>query len=115
MHLEPGMIVVIGAVLIFYLRLIILQRERVRQVRRATLTRTKKNKNKSKYSSPEQTPGFSLFVSNRRDQVIGVIGLLVIVTGLLLYTGKPPFPNLQTYWWIPTAAGIIAFSFLFKL
>jgi hypothetical protein len=44
MHIDPGLAVVIEAVLIFYLRLIILQRERVKQVRRAEVKNAKNAK-----------------------------------------------------------------------
>jgi len=35
--------------------------------------------------------------------------------GLLLYAGVLPLAALQPYWWLPTALGVVAFSWLFKL
>lgn len=115
MRIEPGMAVVIGAVLIFYLRLIILQRERVKQVRRAEAARVNVKQGKAKNTPPEPAPGFSVFSPVRRDQVIGAFGLALMVLGLLLNAGRLPFPTFQPYWWLPTSLGIVLFSFAFKL
>jgi hypothetical protein len=41
-------------------------------------------------------------------------GVLAILFGTLLYAGRLQLPNLQQYWWIPTALGIILFSWGFK-
>ena len=47
--------------------------------------------------------------------MIGITGVVAILVGLLLNLGWLPFPLAQTYWWVPTALGIIAFSWLFSL
>jgi hypothetical protein len=36
------------------------------------------------------------------------------LVGVLLYAGLLPFSLAQTYWWLPTSLGIIAFSWLFN-
>ncbi len=112
MNIDTGLAVVIAAVLIFYLRVIVLQRERAKQVRRsveANLSAKKKAK------QPSQPPTYSVLSPNRRDQVIGGFGVFLIVIGVLLYAKIIPAPVLQTYWWIPTSIGIVAFSWLFRL
>jgi len=72
MNIDTGMAVVIGAVLIFYLRLIILQRERAKQVRRTAEANVPVKK---KVKQPPQPPTrYSILNPNRRDQVISGIG-----------------------------------------
>ncbi len=116
MNLDTGSAVVIFAVLVFYLRLIILQRERVKRLRAAEANQIK-NKKKSKAAArkPPEPARFSILSPNRRDLVIAGIGLLVIVIGVLLKLEIIPGESLQTYWWIPTALGIVAFSWGFRL
>jgi hypothetical protein len=53
--------------------------------------------------------------SNKYDRIVGGVGALSIVVGVLLNAGLLPFPAAQPYWWIPTAVGIVAFSWAFKL
>jgi hypothetical protein len=114
MNIDPGLAVVILAVLIFYLRLIILQRERVKRMTQTPVA-TGKTKKKPKSAVSTPAPIYSILSQNRRDQVIGLIGMLVILTGVLLNAQLIPWPMAQPYWWIPTAIGIIAFSWAFKL
>jgi hypothetical protein len=113
MNIDTGLAVVILAVLVFYLRLIVLQRERAKQVRRTAEANLSTKKRAKQPSQP--APRFSILSPNRYDQVIGGIGVLLIILGVLLYAKILPFPGLQTYWWIPTAVGIVAFSWLFRL
>jgi len=113
MNIDTGTAVVIGAVLIFYLRLISLQRERAKQVRRAVEANVSVKKKAKQTSQPP--PRYSILSPNRRDQAIGGIGALLILIGVLSYAKILPIPALQTYWWIPTSIGIVAFSWLFRL
>jgi len=116
MNIDTGLGVVIVAVLIFYLLLIILQRERAKQVRRAAEANVSNRKmKKGKQQAPAVAPRYSILSPNRRDRAIGGIGVCLILVGVLLYAKILPAPILQTYWWIPTAVGIVAFSWLFRL
>jgi len=114
MNIDTGVIVVIAAVLIFYLRLIIIQRQRVKQVS-PKFQASGKNKGKAKKRPPEPLPQYSVLSRNPRDRLIAIAGLFLIVLGLLLTLKIIPLPTWQPYWWIPTAIGIIAFSWGFKL
>ena len=42
------------------------------------------------------------------------IGIPAILIGVLMNAGIIPLPGIQAYWWIPTAGGIVAFSWAFK-
>jgi len=117
-NIEPGLVVVILAVLVFYLRLIIMQRQRAKQLQRpgqgAAKAQSGAHRQKNTPAEPQKTaPHYTVLSQKRIDRVIGAAGALLIVLGLLLYAGL--IYNLQAYWWIPTALGIVAFSWLFKL
>lgn len=116
MHLDTGQAVVILAVLVFYLRLIILQRQRVKQVRLEQIAR-QANKAKKGHSvaSPVSPARFSVLSSNPRDRVIGGLGAGLILLGVLYFGKVLPPVALQNYWWILTSGGIVAFSWLFRL
>jgi hypothetical protein len=112
MNIDPGLVIVIASVLIFYLRLIVLQRQRAKQLAPKPEASSKK---KGK-GLPESPPvHYSIISQSRRDQAIGVAGAVAILVGILLYGNLLPFPLGQTYWWVPIALGIIAFSWLFSL
>ncbi len=111
MHLDTGLAVIVIAVLIFYLRLIIIQRERIRQNRQKAQAPGKK-KRKSLQELPP--PSYSILSQEKRDWIIAGAGIALIVLGILLYLRIIPFPLAQAYWWLPIAAGIVAFSWGFK-
>jgi len=112
MNIDTGMAVVIVAVLIFYLRLIIIQRERVKKVAR-TLESGGKTTKKGK-AQPDEYPRFSILSRNSRYWIIAGLGILAILFGALLNGNILPIAGLHAYWWIPTALGILAFSWAFK-
>ena len=114
MNLDPGLAVVILAALIFYLRLIIIQRERVRRISQAPVA-TGKAKKKANNPPPKTLPRYSILSQNRRDRAIGLAGVVAILVGVVLNAQLIPWLAAQPYWWILTAAGIIAFSWAFKL
>lgn len=113
MKIEPGLLVVIGAVLVFYLRLIILQRQRLKQLGQKPPP-VGKGKSSSKKTS-DAPVRYTILSRNKQDLVIGLFGALGIIIGVLLNAGGLPVSPASAYWWIPTAIGIIAFSWAFKL
>lgn len=115
MKLDTGLAVVILAVLVFYLRLIIIQRQRAKQVKlnqekESARNRQKKGKQPSAPANP-----YSVLSPRKIDRIIGIAGGILILFGVLLYADILSLPTLQTYWWIPTALGIVGFSWLFQL
>lgn len=120
MKIDIGVAVVIFAVLVFYLRLIILQRQRAKQLPRkqqgaAKTSQRAKNKSNAPDLTPKPAPRYTILSHKRRDQAIGIAGILLILTGILLNSGIVYIPSLQPFWWIPTSLGIVAFSWLFQL
>jgi hypothetical protein len=114
MNIDTGLAVVIIAVLVFYLRLIIIQRQRAKKVAQSKqASQTGKKKSKKQPEAPQ--PGYSILSKSNLDRGIAIGGVLLMVAGILLYTKIIPLPSIQPYWWIPTAAGIVLFSWAFKL
>lgn len=112
MRIDIGMIVVIGAVLVFYLRLIVIQRQRANQIQRE---RSAAGAKKSKNQAQVTQPSYSILSANPRNLAIGGAGALGILAGVLLFAGVLPLPAIQPFWWIPAALGIVAFSWAFEL
>lgn len=108
MNIDTGLAVVIIAVLIFYLRLIGLQRERVKRIAVAS-----QGSEKKKNKTVNHAERYTILSPRRRDRVIAGSGGVAVLIGVLLYLNISPV--LQPYWWIPTAIGIVAFSWAFKV
>ncbi|MBN2146488.1 MAG: hypothetical protein JW726_03830 [Anaerolineales bacterium] len=111
MNIDTGTAVVIGAVLIFYLRLIILQRQRAKALQQTAQAAGKKGKGKAQQAPPR----YSIISPRRLDRVTAGVGVAAILAGVLLNVGILPPATVQPYWWVPMAAGIVAFSWLFRL
>lgn len=118
LNMETGSIVVIIAVLIFYLRMILLQRQRAQRIRYERQTyaaNAAKARKKGKAPPPPPTaPEYSLLSRHPRDRVIGIAGVVLILVGVLLYSALNPWQAAADYWWIPLSAGIVLFSWLFQ-
>ncbi|MBN2547764.1 MAG: hypothetical protein JXB15_01300 [Anaerolineales bacterium] len=120
MRIDIGLAVVIAAVLVFYLRLIIIQRQRAKRLKPAIPTNGGKSKStrgakRASAIQPTRPKDYSVLSSSSLNRFIGAAGFVFILLGALLYAGVIPAISLQPYWWIPTALGIVAFSWLFQL
>ena len=109
MQIDMGTAVIILAVLIFYLRLIIIQRERARRLRQV---RNPGKKTRDKQQSI--LTNYSILNQDLHGRVIAGSGILAILAGVLLNLKVIQWNPVQTYWWVPVAAGIVAFSWGFK-
>lgn len=102
--MDIGTIIVIIAVLLFYLRLIILQRQTAKRLNPVPV------KDQKKKQSIENKPSSVWILSrNRRDWIFAVIGLGMILFGLLTRAGVIPIAQ-EPIWWIVTAVGLVPFS-----
>ena len=121
MNIDTGLAIVILAVLVFYLRLIIIQRERAKRLRTSSQpsgVNQKKGRKKTTPVTPDKktaVPNYSILSEKKLDRVIGIIGAVFILAGVGLNLGIIPPQAIQQYWWVPTALGIVAFSWAFKL
>jgi hypothetical protein len=115
MRIDPGLVVIIVAVLAFYLRLIILQRERAKHAAYQPKPAGKKQGKRPTKAPPKMpAPQYSIISKDKRDWIIAGSGILLILLGVLLNLRLIPLPLAQTYWWLPVAIGILAFSWGFK-
>jgi hypothetical protein len=115
MNIDTGLVVVIVAVLVFYLRLILLQRERAKRLAQAPPPTKKQTKKQKAPAQVDFKQRYSILSNRRSDLVIAGLGILSILAGILLYMAVLPLSSIQPYWWLPTAAGIVAFSWAFRL
>ncbi len=114
MKIDPGLAVVVGAALVFYLRLILLQRQRARQAgpaRRAPAAA----KRKGGAPPAPAAPRYSILSQNRRNQIIGGVGLAALLAGALLKAGALGGLPVEPYWWILVSLGMVGFSWAFAL
>ena len=115
MNFDTGTYVVIGAMIIFYLRLMQLRGRRRKLERAASIARMS-SKNKNRKSAPElieidkNKPPYKVtsWALVAIAAALSLLGLLVRTT-----TGFPEI--MQTYWWIITSAGTLLFVFCFKV
>jgi len=122
MRIDPGLVVIVVAVLAFYLRMIILQRQRAKRAAYQPPVAGKKqgaHPGKPSGKRPVKQPPpplqeYSIISTSKRDWIIAGSGILLILVGVLLNQKVIPIPLAQNYWWLPVAIGILAFSWGFK-
>jgi len=117
--MDIGLIVVIAAVLIFYMRLIALQWGRAKQVRaeEAQASLAKSKTSKKKQSKPEE----NVFTASMRRYGFRITswwllaaGVVFLMIGIIMSLNGLFDPAIQKWWWIPTTLGIGFFFFSFK-
>jgi hypothetical protein len=114
MPIDTGTVVIVAAVLLFYLRLILIQRERLRRLRTMPKSHGPGKKMKGKARQQEAYSRFSILSTRRQDWLIAGAGVLAVLAGVLLYLKLIPWPAAQAAWWLPVAVGIVAFSWAFR-
>ncbi len=111
MKFDIGLIIAVGAALLFYFRLISLQRQRVRRYKSMQEAQNTPVKGKNKGKSPEQAPlekqlGFR--ISNW--YILGA-GMFIILLGAFI-SGSSIFPEvIRPYWWVAVVAGIFMLNY----
>ncbi len=115
MKLDTGTYIVIGAMIIFYLRLMQLRGKRRRLESEANVARMSP-KNKTRKNAPpmeirdKNAPPYKV-----TSWALVVIAALLSLLGLVA-RGSTGFPILmQEYWWIITSVGTLLFVFCFKV
>lgn len=120
MKLDPGMIVVIVVVALFYVRVLMLRGQHRIAERRAVLEQikaTEAQKGKSRRNLPPQKKGIP-----QKDQPMfnvtswWIIGpaMVIMLVGLAMWTTTWFPPEIKTYYWAPIALGGILFIFGLK-
>jgi uncharacterized membrane protein len=104
--MEPGMIVIIVIVALFYVRLYLLRRGRKRRESQTVLKKMKQGKK----AAPLPARETSYRVTSWWILTPGVIFMLF---GLAMYT-QAILVDYQPYWWIPAGVGGVLFIFSFE-
>ena len=110
MNLDTGTIITIVFVLLFYLRLIIIQRKRIQKAQYQYARVEKKNSKKKNNSNKKPEIKYSrLGIHIRNWWMVG--GALVLITfGAVVAATRFLGPTWSGLWWIPVNLGIILFA-----
>lgn len=115
MEFTPGMIVVIVALAIFYLRIMQLRGQKKRLDKEKILAHMREaNRKKGKVAPlPPKNPNTPPY--QVRSWVLVIIGVVFMLAGVMAYSSDI-FPQLmQDLWWAITTVGIVIFWFCFKV
>jgi hypothetical protein len=115
MKLETGMIVIIGALAIFYLRMMQLRGKKKRLEREKVLTHMREaGRKKGKLAPlPPKDPNAPPFKVT--SWILVIISIVLMLLGMACRS-YDVFPKLmQDYWWGITTIGILVFMFCFKV
>ncbi len=108
MKFDVGTIVTIVAVTLFYLRLIILQRQKVKTAKMQYAAVDKARKKKGEQQPPEVR--WSAMGVRVVNWWFGGVGLLLIAFGAAIAGAQFLSPSLNSAWWVPVTVGILLFS-----
>jgi hypothetical protein len=117
MKLDYGVIIVLIAVLIFYLRLIVLQRQRVKRYQnfqtraREEARKTKGKKKKAVEPPPSASDQLGFRISN---WYLLAVGILIILFGAFM--GFSPYFNatVRSLWWAPFVVGVFLMNYTIR-
>lgn len=114
MSINIGTAIILIAVLIFYARLMIIQRKREKRSRQPPGQIGGQKKVKGSAKTRAALESYSIISRNPRNWVIAGAGVAGVLLGLLLYFKVIPIAGAESLFWLPIALGIIAFSFGFE-
>jgi len=112
---EPGFIIVLVCLVIFYFRIIQLRGKKRKLERKLSLARLKNpNKKVTGSNIPAQkdpnTPPFAV-----TSWILVIIAAVLMLFGTAVKTTLAFSPAIENIWWVPTAIGILLFTFCFKI
>ena len=120
MKFSTGLIVVIVAIVLFYLRIALLRGRKKRYIREYALKRRKVSGRSKGAAMPRPAPGSPPFGVN--SWFLVVLAMLVIIAGIVMFNNMMIFgitliedpavvATYSQYWYIPVAVGIIGLAF----
>jgi hypothetical protein len=112
---EPGVIFVIIALVLFYLRLMQLRGRKRKLERKAAVARLNEaNRKRGKVGPmPSKNPDRPPYAVT--SWILVVISAALMLFGVGIRSSMNFIPLLETYWWVPTSFGILLFMFCFKV
>ncbi len=99
MNLETGLVIVVIATGLFYLRVLLLQRGKARRAREFPL----RQKGGGKQQAPVPETGIQV-----SSWLLVAISIILILAGFILRTSGV---TIKDYWWIITSVGILVLAF----
>jgi hypothetical protein len=109
--MDTGTLIAVGAVLIFYMRMIGMQwgkAKRLRAQRALDFEEMRQRKGKKAEPQPDR-PREAAGVQVRSWPVV-IAGLVLCLAGAVLAA----IPGTNAYWWIPITLGVLILTFAFK-
>ena len=110
MIFDTGTIITIVCVLLFYLRLTIIQRQRVKKAQYQYAAVAQKYSKKKNGSTKKPEIKYQRLGVHIRNWFLVVAALVLITFGAVVAATRFLGPNLSTYWWIPVNVGIGLFA-----
>lgn len=107
--MDTGMVVIIVIIVLFYVRLYLINRGKRRREKQALIERMKLGKKAPPLPvSDPDAPAFQV-----KSWWIIVPAILLMLLGIALFT-EALFPDIKAYWWVPVAIGGVLFIFGFE-
>lgn len=110
MKYDVGTIITVVCVLLFYLRLIVIQRHRVQTARYQYAQMEKKNEKKNSKTGQKPEVRYARLGIHFRNWWFVGLALILITFGAAVAATKFLGPSLSNFWWIPIDLGIGLFA-----
>jgi hypothetical protein len=111
MKYDVGTIVTVVCVLLFYLRLIVIQRHRVKTARYQYAEVEKKNAKKKGKANQKPELNYARLGIHIRNWWLVALALTLITFGAVVTATQILGPTLSNLWWIPVNVGVGIFAF----
>jgi hypothetical protein len=115
MRFDAGTIVVIVAVLIFYLRLMVLQWGKSKRLRDLATIQPKAKANKAKAGggagSARRPTTADVMRFRFRNVYLTAFAILLMVAGVVMNFNVAFLLSVRQFWWIPMTLGLILFGY----
>jgi hypothetical protein len=110
MSLQPSGIILIAAILFFYIRLIWLQKAKITLTRQAAFNQTGGQKLRGKKGKKEKSY-FDEYRFRINNWYVLIGAIVLIAAGAIISSSSLFGDTVRSLWWIPTAGGIFLGSF----
>ncbi len=114
MRFDTGTIITIVAVLLFYMRLIIIQRQRIKRAQHQYAVVSAKNSKSKKKKDTKPEVRYSRLGIQIKNWWIVAGAILLITFGAVIAATQFLGTTLSNFWWIPVVLGIGIFAFDIK-
>ena len=115
MKIDLGMGVVIAAVLLFYLRLILLQWGKAKQLKaQAFAVKGRKGSKDAREAAAKPQPRPLWLGVSFSNGYLTVLGIVFFVLGAFVNLSPLISTEVRAFWWLPILAGLVLFTVLIR-